>query len=387
VDEREDQIKELLFWQKENTRLEEQLKGINEKIHAAKQKMINQQAGIVEPAIVVQKVVVEEPEENRLMKKEVRAKQRELNKLRKQWYAFRGGVAGHSQEGSSGGPQAAVRMLLRKPPPTPPPPPTPSPEERDTPVGKESSSASTGSGKRQLVEGDGDGHGAGKHERRVSIMPGANRGRTSNAAWIPPKLSRKISGMFIDTEDKRLSAVGETPGSKQRRSGHGKFDSFNESDGEAMSEPQSPMSVGHAHGRSRSFHEHSGGDHSHSPKEHQSGRTPRRIPTRSQASFKKSAANEGEDTAVPDLVVIANQPFPAVDPEEDLEEQQQQAEELDSAEFKAEVQQVAKKLAIPAAGPSALAAAALKANLLQSPAPPSDQDSNHDANGEGEVTE
>merc|ERR1712139_160135 len=117
IDKREQQVKELLFYQSENERLDDQIAGIERQIKEAKMRMMQGPGG--EPQVVTAKSTKYDtiPEENRHMRREVVKRQRELNILRKKWHVESDKHKRGAYDGTVPGQvEAAVKLLLREPP-------------------------------------------------------------------------------------------------------------------------------------------------------------------------------------------------------------------------------------------------------------------------------
>lgn len=119
VDKREEQITELLFYQSENDILTKQIAEVEENIRKAKGEnaAASNQTSQLAAAKAAPPKQAQGPEENRIMRREVARKQRELNHLRKLWWADRDAKKGHGPH--EDGPEKAqvekaLRMLIRE---------------------------------------------------------------------------------------------------------------------------------------------------------------------------------------------------------------------------------------------------------------------------------
>lgn len=116
VDKREQQVKELLFYQSENDRLNQQIMEIEKKTKEAKNRMLHPGSApsALTPGIAKDVFL---PEENKQMRRDVVKKQRELNAIRQSWHAESEKHRRGAYEGVVPGQvEAAIRLLLRDPP-------------------------------------------------------------------------------------------------------------------------------------------------------------------------------------------------------------------------------------------------------------------------------
>mmetsp|Transcript_34773 Transcript_34773/g.64408 ORF Transcript_34773/g.64408 Transcript_34773/m.64408 type:complete len:1930 (-) Transcript_34773:216-6005(-) len=117
VDKREEQVQELLFYQQENNRLGKQIAHVERAIRDAKAKTAAKGDELAPQKKTTQTKDTNVPEENRNMRREVVKRQRELNDLRKKWWAEKAKHGAGAYDGTAPGQvEMAMKLLLREPP-------------------------------------------------------------------------------------------------------------------------------------------------------------------------------------------------------------------------------------------------------------------------------